>query len=202
MFCKIERLAHDRSDLKTSNMGKLAMKLLFLPFMLLSFEPASAADTWFFDGRCHESYLKSGATTADLTKEAGQSLRCEKAVVNEFKNGRKLINFATDDGVVGFAGPILDRRTNPKMTIMPIDTIYPRRDLGAIEDKTLQEAFENALKVVEPLRGAKGYCFFDTKDFLKVTAISCASEIQLGEKRSVYSVHMTIEKIKTSNLGF
>ena len=174
------------------------MKFLFLPFMLLSFDPALAADSWLFDGRCHESYLKSGATTADLTKEAGQSLRCEKAVVSEFKNGRKLINFATDDGVVGFAGPILDRGTNPKMMILPIDTIYPRRDLGAIEDKTLQ----NALKGVEPLRGAKGYCFFDAKDFLKVTAISCASEIQLGEKRSVYSVHMTIEKIKTFNSGF
>lgn len=101
------------------------MKFSFLPFMLLSFDPASAADSWLFDGRFHVSYLKTGATRADLTKEAGQSLGCEKAVVNEFKNGRKLINFVTDDGIFGFAGPIFDRGTNPKMMILPIDTIYP-----------------------------------------------------------------------------
>jgi hypothetical protein len=78
--------------------------LLLLLLVFLCDIPASAATAWFFDGQCYNSHVKWGTLDQDLTKEAGDPIHCDKAILIELRNGRKLINFTTGRGVFGFRG--------------------------------------------------------------------------------------------------
>lgn len=97
------------------------------------------------------------------------------AVLFELKNGRKLMQFVTGLGVLGFAGAVLDR-TNPTMTLLPIDRLHPIRDIGTSSDEQLARAStgEGALD------GAEGSCFFEAKDLMAVKAIACVSKYENG----------------------
>ena len=89
-----------------------------------------AKPTWFFKGSCHDSRVKRGNSTTDLTLEAGDPIHCDLAILSFLKNGRILLQFHTGIGILGFAGPVFDRKSNPNVANIPIDRIYPIRDLG------------------------------------------------------------------------
>lgn len=131
--------------------------LLFFSLLLLEFlcrSSASAATAWLFDGQCYNSHVKWGTLDEDLTKEAGDPIHCDKAVLIELRNGRKLINFTTGRGVLGFAGPGIDRQVNPTMAVLPIDRIYPIRD---IQGMSRNEVVAGGAKREGALEGAEGF---------------------------------------------
>jgi hypothetical protein len=164
--------------------------ILFL-VPLVSCTSASAATAYFFKGQCHDSRVKVGTLDADLRVEAGDPIHCETAVLIELKNGRKLMQFLTGLGVLGFAGGTLDRSTNPTLTLLPIDRLYPIRDLGTSSD----EQFETASKGEGALDGAEGFCFFEPKDLARVRSLSCVSKYVHGDIRTVHSIQMNVRKV-------
>jgi hypothetical protein len=150
------------------------------------------ADTmWFFEGNCHDSRVKWGTISDDMTKETGDPIHCNKAVLIELANGRKLMQFVTGLGVLGFSGREIDKVTNDKMSFIPIDTIHPIRDLGTKSD----EIYDRSSKGEGMLRGVEGFCFFQAKDIKSSDSVSCVSKYENGNKKAVYSVQMKVSKV-------
>jgi len=154
--------------------------------------PSHAATAWFIDGRCKQSYLKRGTPTDDLSKEAGDPISCDKVFMIALKNGRKLVQFSTGTGVLGFAGSEFDAKTNKTMLIMPIDRILPVRDLG----KDAAEIVQRGSRGEGALNGAEGFCFFDKKQLDKITGMSCVSMHQQGDRKVVYKIEMDVTRVK------
>src|SRR5687768_4996153 len=138
--------------------GAREMRSLVAVFVALAVPvEASAATAWIYNGPCKDGSLKRGKTTDDLRSVGGETISCNQAILMELKNGRKLIHFNTKDGTpLGFAGPIFDTKTNPKILIVPLDRIYPVRDFG----KDPKEIMRRTGAGEGVLDGAKGFCFF------------------------------------------
>ena len=151
---------------------------------------ANAMTVWFFEGRCFKSYLKWGTPNDDLRKEAGDPITCEKAVLGQLPNGRVLMQFVTERGVLGFSGGGIDRETNPTMSILPVDRILPIRDYG----QDTNEILKRSARGEGALNGAEGFCFFQSKDIDSSTQLSCTSKWEQGNKKVVYKVLMNITK--------
>jgi hypothetical protein len=159
---------------------------------------ANAATAWFFDGQCYDSRVKWGTMDEDLGTESGDPIHCDKAVLLVLKNGRNLVNFSTGRGVLGFAGGGIDRQSHPTITLLPVDRIYPIRDLQGMTSK---EAIESGANREGALDGAEGFCFFGTKQFETSKELSCVSKYEVGNKKTVYSIKMKVRKV-TKNANF
>ncbi|HKH82568.1 MAG TPA: hypothetical protein VKA25_02665 [Gemmatimonadales bacterium] len=153
--------------------------LAFLPLQ------AVAATAWIFNGPCKDGSLKRGQPTDDLRAITGETISCNQAILMELKNGRKLIHFNTQNGTpLGFAGTVLDTKTNPKLMIFPLDRIYPVRDLGQRPD----DIYQRSRSGEGVLDGAQGFCFFNSHTLNEVTGLSCTAMHQIGDRKVVYRV--------------
>lgn len=157
----------------------------------LSTNIAKADTMWFFEGECHDSRVKWGTPVDDMSKEPGDPIHCDKAVLMELANGRKLMQFVTGLGVLGFSGREIDKVTNDKMAFIPIDTIHTIRDLGTKSG----EIYDRSSKGEGMLRGVEGFCFFQAKDIKSSDSVSCVSKYEHDNKKAVYSVQMKVNKV-------
>jgi len=174
---------------ETSHM-RVTTLLLGAVFVAASATSSSAATAWFLDGKCKESYLKRGTPTDDLTQEAGDPISCKKLSVIALKNGRKIVQFVTGTGVLGFAGSEFDTTTNKAMLIIPIDRILPVRDLGTEATEIMRRSSQGE----GVLDGAEGFCMFDSKRIEKAKQMTCISMHERGNKKVVYRMMMDIRK--------
>jgi hypothetical protein len=150
---------------------------------------AGAATAWFFQGQCYDARVKWGTLDEDLRDEQGDPIHCLRAVLLELRNGRKLVNFITGRGILGFAGSGIDRETNPSLSIIPLDRIYPILD---VEGMNSREAIEQSSK--SGLDGAEGFCFFD-KEIGHTSELSCVSKYESSNKKTVYSIKMKVQSV-------
>jgi len=154
--------------------------------------PAAAAIGWFFKGQCYDSYLKSGSTNADLRDFPPDVIRCEVAVLTELKNGRKLMNFVSGRGVLGFSGSVIGPLPNRNTLGIPIDRIYPIRDLGMDASEILKRASEGE----GALKNADGFCFFEPGvNLAKTKNLSCISKFEDEKRKIVYRVLMKVDHV-------
>jgi hypothetical protein len=147
---------------------------------------------WFFDGKCYNSRLKIGTPEDDMTKDAGDPISCKVAVLMELDNGRKLVQFVTGTGPLGFSGNEIDKVTNDKMAILPINRILPVRDMGTDP----KEIYRRSSRGEGILDGAEGFCFFGAKDIKSSDGISCISKYEKGHKKMVYSISMKVTHVE------
>jgi len=169
---------------------KLTTAALAASFIVLAAAPSQAATAWFLEGKCKESYSKRGAPTDDLTQEDGDPISCKMLSVMALKNGRKLVQFVTGTGVLGFSGPEFDTTTNKKMLIVPIDRIIPVRDLGTDPSEIMRRSSQGE----GVLDGAEGFCMFSTKRIETSKQMTCVTKHERGNRKVVYKVQMDIRK--------
>jgi|1186.fasta_scaffold158393_2 hypothetical protein len=89
---------------------------------------------------------------------------------------------------LGFAGGSLDRKTNPKLLIMPLDRIYPVRDLGTDP----AEIYRRSASGEGVLQGAEGFCFFDSHQLPAAKSVSCVAKHESGNDKIIYRVEMEL----------
>ena len=159
---------------------------------------AEAAPAWFFKGQCKDSRVKRGDVSDDLRVQSGDPIHCDVAVLMILRNGRILLQFHTGTGVLGFAGPLLDRQTNKNNVAgIPVDKIYPIRDLGM----TPQEIFKNSTRSEGVLdQGVEGICLLNNKDLKLVRNISCISKYEMDNKKTVYRVDINVTNVDKVNI--
>ena len=106
-----------------------------------------------------------------MTRFAGEPISCNQAVFMSLPNGRKVINFLKGGGtgLLGFSGELLDQKNNPKLLALPVDRIYPIRDLGA----TPEEICRRGSAGEGVLDHAQGFCFFSSHDLVDTDELSC-----------------------------
>lgn len=129
--------------------------------------------------QCYDSRVKWGTLDEDLTKESGDPIHCNMAILLEFRNGRKLISFLTGRGLLGFAGEGIDRETD--MTTFPIDRIHPIRDVKGMSS---DEIIASEARGEGALEGAEGVCMFETKEFKTSKGLSCVSKYESDNKKN------------------
>jgi len=171
---------------------KTILTLLAAAFSVLAAAPSQAATAWFIDGKCKQSYLKRGTPSDDLTQEEGDPISCNKVSIMALKNGRKLVQFVTGTGVLGFSGWEFDTTTNKTMLIVPVDRIMPVRDLGTETSEIMRRSAQGE----GVLNGAEGFCMFDTKRIEAAKQMTCVSKHEVGNKKVVYKIEMDIRKVK------
>ena len=171
--------------------GENMFRLAFIFFFVFSVLPAQAATAYFFSGTCRDSRVKIGKLEDDLAKEPGDPIHCDVAVLLELKNGRKLMQFVTGIGALGFSGATLDQNTNPNMVILPVDRLYPVRDLGT----TAEEQLKRSSQAEGAIDDVEGYCFFQPKKLARVTSLSCVTKYEKRGIKTVHSIKMDVRKV-------
>jgi len=160
---------------------------------------ADGMTIWFFEGRCSESFSKLGSPKDDLGKKVGEPISCEKAVLADLPNGRVMMQFVTQHGVLGFAGAGINKDIHPKMAILIVDKILPAADFGS----DINEIIRRSATREGVLNGAEGFCFIPEKDIIGSMSVSCTGKWEQGDKKVVYKITMDVTKpIKKTVLKF
>jgi len=145
----------------------------------------AAAETYMFDATCYDSYSKQGGQQDDLSAKVGTSIRCDFITLSLLNNGHVLLQVIDKQSKttpLGFGGPKLDNDINPKFVTLPIERIYLPHSTNP----------SNA----EAVSGAEGYCFLDGKlNLQKLSSLSCASKIEIGDRKLIYKINAKILKL-------
>lgn len=144
-----------------------------------------AAQSYYYEAACNDSYSKQGDDTADLTVVKGRPFNCDAFIISFLKNGNTLIQFVEKKSSLtplGFAGGALDSDLNPNMVILHIDRVYLQHKANPSNP--------------EAIGGVEGFCFLDGKlNIRSLKEISCTSKIELGTEKLIYSVKARVTRI-------
>jgi hypothetical protein len=106
------------------------------------------------------------------------------------------MQFHTGTGVLGFAGPFLNETTDDT-TYLPIDKIYPVRDLGLSADEILKNSASGEGVIVD---GVDGICTLNGSNFKHVRKIKCIAKHEIAQHKSVYSVTIDVSRVTRHEL--
>ena len=148
------------------------------------------AQTWFFTGKCEDSRVKRGSLSEDPRIQVGDKINCDIAIVSILTDGRLLVQFRTGLGVLGFAGAVLDETTYDTPSI-PIETIYPIRDLGMSKEEILQNSLQREGALTD---GVEGICLLGSENFKSMRKMTCTAKHEVAEHGSVYSITINITR--------
>jgi hypothetical protein len=173
---------------------KTVLNFCIVADLLCTASTAHASTVYFFDGACDQnSCIKVGSADLDFSNIKGAPIVCDAAVLVELSNGRELMQFTNkrgkNIGPLGFAGVGIDRHTNPKLALFPIDRIYPRQRLGPTPEETYSQGMNGT-----PINGAEGFCVFDKHSIDKSKSLSCVSKIEKNGTKTIFKVIFNVTK--------
>ena len=154
----------------------------WLVIVLISSAPAFAT-SYVYSAVCKNSYSKQGDQEEDLTKRPGKPIRCDSVVLSLLDNGHVMVQISERVGKLtplGFAGVGLGYESNPNFITLPLRSIYVPHSTASGSRP-------------EVIEGVEGFCFLEGRANIRsLTAITCATRVQLGTERLVYHIEAAI----------
>lgn len=151
-------------------------------------DPSAPESIFTFKGTCLDSKIKWGLIEEDLTAAPGDPVSCDAAIFMSLPNGRRMMQFVTGRGLLGFAGSELARDESDGSLMLSIDRIHPIRDLGNDPD----EIYRRGRSGEGVLEGAEGVCIFSADDIKSSTYVACIGKHEAGNKKTVFTVRMNV----------